>query len=171
MVAAATVAVAAWPRKPQARPQDVAELVPMDPPQPPPDASFVAEDRTEHKLSDFRGRGMVVNLWATWCVPCVAEMPALAKLAASVAPFDIAVLPLSSDRGGIEVVQSFYRQHGITGLPALLDPRGQLARAWGARGIPTTFIIDKQGKVVARLEGAADWSAPQVVDLVRKLAG
>ena len=76
---------------------------------------------------------MVINLWATWCVPCVAEMPALAALSKALAPDDIAVLPLSSDRGGASVVQAFYEEHAITGLPVLLDPEGRggtcLARA------------------------------------------
>ena len=76
---------------------------------------------------------MVINLWATWCVPCVEEMPSLAALSKTLAPDDIAVLPLSSDRGGARVVEAFYQDHGITGLPVLLDPKGaagtHLARA------------------------------------------
>ena len=81
---------------------------------------------------------MVVNLWATWCAPCVAEMPALEVLSKVLAPQDIAVLPLSSDRGGADVVRAWYQQHGITGLPVLLDPKGALVKAFNARGIPTT---------------------------------
>ena len=73
---------------------------------------------------------MVINLWATWCVPCVEEMPSLAALSKTLAPDDIAVLPLSSDRGGARVVEAFYQEHGITGLPVLLDPKGAAARAW-----------------------------------------
>ena len=112
---------------------------------------------------------MVINLWATWCVPCVAEMPSLAALSKALAPDDIAVLPLSSDRGGARRVEAFYQEHGITGLPVLLDPKGAAARAWHARGIPTSLIIDKKGRERARLEGSADWSTPAAARLVRKL--
>jgi thiol-disulfide isomerase/thioredoxin len=180
--AAGTLAATVGPRKPLARTQVAGTLVaetlaplsegldPVSPPQDPPDAAFLTQDGTEHHLSEFKGRGMVVNMWATWCAPCVAEMPSLEALSKALAPHDIAVLPLSSDRGGADVVQAWYQAHGITLLPVLLDPRSAVARAFNARGIPTTVIINTGGKVVARLEGAADWSAPEGQALVRKLA-
>jgi thiol-disulfide isomerase/thioredoxin len=112
---------------------------------------------------------MLINLWATWCAPCVAEMPELAALSKALAPDDIAVLPLSSDRGGASAVQAFYQEHGITGLPVLLDPKGAAARTWQARGIPTSLVIDKQGRERARLEGSADWSTTAAAARVRKL--
>jgi hypothetical protein len=96
-------------------------------------------------------------------------MPSLAKLSKALAPQDIAVLPLSSDRGGAQAVQAFFQEHTITGLPVLLDPRSAAAHAWGARGIPTSVIVDRKGREVARLEGSADWSTPAAVQLVRKL--
>jgi hypothetical protein len=99
----------------------------------------------------------------------VAEMPALDHLSKALAPQDIAVLPLSSDRGGADRVSAWYQAHGITGLPVLLDPKGAMARGFDARGIPTTVIINTNGKVVARLEGAADWAAPDVPAMIRKL--
>jgi glycyl-tRNA synthetase (class II) len=98
-------------------------------------------------------------------------MPALEALSKALAPHDIAVLPLSSDRGGASVVQAWFSAHGITGLPVLLDPKGAMGRAFNVRGIPTTVIIDKSGQVVAKLEGAADWAVPEAQTLVRKLAG
>jgi hypothetical protein len=79
------------------------------------------------------------------------------------------VLPLSSDRGGSEAVQTWYQAHGITALPVLLDPKGALARAFNARGIPTTVIINTAGQVTARLEGAADWASPAAQALIQKL--
>jgi thiol-disulfide isomerase/thioredoxin len=151
--------------------QDLAHaLSPTNPPAAVPDIVFLSADGKEHGLAEFLGHGMVINLWATWCAPCVAEMPALAALSKTLAPDDIAVLPLSADRGGASAVQSFYREHGISGLPVLLDPRGSAARTWHARGLPTSVIIDTKGRERARLEGAADWSTPAAAATVRRLA-
>jgi thiol-disulfide isomerase/thioredoxin len=169
--ASATLAATTLPRKPRA--ETLAPLSegldPISPPQDPPDGVFVTPDGATHHLTDFKGRGMVVNMWATWCAPCVAEMPSLQTLSKALAPSDIAVLPLSSDRGGAAAVQAWYTAHDITALPVLLDPKGTLARAFSARGIPTTVIINTSGMIVARLEGAADWSAPAAQVLIQKL--
>ena len=168
---AGTLAGGLYARKPRAQElHDLADaLVPTDPPMPAPDITFVDANGTEHYLKEFAGHGMVINLWATWCAPCVEELPSLAELSKTLAPDDIAVLPLSSDRGGAKVVAAFYREHDITGLPVLLDPKGAAAHAWEARGIPTSIIIDNQGRDRARLEGAANWSTPDAVAVVRKL--
>jgi thiol-disulfide isomerase/thioredoxin len=177
LAAAGTVAMAAVARKPRAASpgkselDDLSALKPTDPPKPLPEITFVDADGIEHHLEEFRGHGMVINRWATWCVPCVAEMPALAGLAKTLAPDDIAVLPLSSDRGGAAVVRKFYKAHEIGSLPVLLDPKGAAARAWGVRGIPTTIIVDKQGRERARLEGAADWATPAAAAKVKALTG
>ncbi|MEA2773306.1 MAG: hypothetical protein QOD93_6268 [Acetobacteraceae bacterium] len=170
-IAAGTLAATALPRKPRAETlSPLSEgLDPVSPPQTPPDGVFVTPDGTTHHLGEFKGRGMVVNMWATWCAPCVAEMPSLEALSKALAPNDIAVLPLSSDRGGADVVRAWYQAHGITALPVLLDPKGALATAFNARGIPTTVVISTAGLVVARLEGAADWSTPEAQALIRKL--
>ena len=169
--AAATLAATAWPRKPNAQtlPPLTEGLQKLDPPTELPDTAFVTADGTAHHLTEFKGRGMVVNMWATWCSPCVAEMPSLEALSKALAPQDIAVLPLSSDRGGADAVSAWFQEHGITALPVLLDPKGAMARAFGARGIPTTVIIDTGGQAVARLEGAADWASPAAQALIRRL--
>jgi thiol-disulfide isomerase/thioredoxin len=170
--AAGTLAATAEPRKPNAARalQPLAEgLEKLNPPQVPPDGVFLSADGTSHRLAEFKGRGMVVNMWATWCIPCVAEMPALEVLSKALAPQDIAVLPLSSDRGGADTVSAWYQAHRITALPVLLDPKGAMARAFNARGIPTTVIINIAGQVTARLEGAADWASPEAQVLIRKL--
>jgi thiol-disulfide isomerase/thioredoxin len=143
--------------------QAISALVPTEPPTRPADAEFMDASGAAHRLADFAGKGLVVNLWATWCVPCVAEMPALQELARKITAQDILVLPLSSDRGGAGVVQQFYDAHGIDALPIWLDPKGEAARTWGARGLPTTLIIDRRGREVGRLEGAVDWAADATV--------
>ena len=171
LAAGGTLAATFAPRKPYASElPDLAEvLVPVEPPQTPPAGVFVDADGGEHTLASFLGHGMVINFWATWCQPCIAEMPSLAKLSQALAPHDIAVLPLSSDRGGAKVVTAWFEQHDVTGLPILLDPRGALSHAWGGQGIPTTHIIDRDGKERARMEGAADWSSAATVALIQRL--
>jgi thiol-disulfide isomerase/thioredoxin len=168
---AGTLAATLRPRKPLAEaltPLGEA-LEKLHPPADLPDGVFVTRDGASHHLSEFKGRGMVVNMWATWCAPCVAEMPSLQVLSKALAPQDIAVLPLSSDRGGADTVEAWYQAHGITALPVLLDPKGALARAFNARGLPTTVIINTAGLVTARLEGAADWASPEAQTLIRTL--
>ena len=171
LAAGGTLAFALLPRKPRA----ATALPNLDrPPAAPgedvPPFAIHLPDGTQRTLADYAGRGVVLNLWATWCVPCVAEMPALDTLAAAVADAGVVVLPLSSDRGGAAAVQKFYAGHGIAHLPVLLDPTGAAARALGARGIPTTLLIDKAGRERGRLEGAAAWDSPAAVATVKRLA-
>jgi len=168
------LAATAWaPRAFAARElPDLAEvLVPVDPPKAPPGGVFLDTEGNEHTIASFLGHGMVINFWATWCQPCIAEMPSLVTLSKALAPHDIAVLPLSSDRGGAKVVSAWFEAHDVTGLPILLDPHGDLGHAWGGTGIPTTHIIGRDGKERARMEGAADWSSDTAVALIRKLVG
>lgn len=122
-------------------------------------------------LGDYAGRGIVLNFWATWCMPCVKEMPALDQLSRAVEDDHIAVLPLSSDRAGAPAVEAFYKERGIRSLPVLLDPDGAAARAVSVRGIPTTVILDPEGRERQRVEGAVDWSKPDVVAALRKVIG
>ena len=151
--------------------QAMSVMIPTDPPAPPPAVAFDDVDGVAHRLADFAGKGLVVNLWATWCVPCVAEMPALQDLARKIAAQAILVLPLSSDRGGAAVVRKFYAAHGIDALPIWLDPKGEAARSFGARGLPTTLIIDRQGREVGRLEGAVDWATAAALTEIPRLVG
>ena len=137
---------------------------------PVPEFQFTTADGEVRTLKDYAGKGVVLNFWATWCIPCVAEMPALAKLASLVDPAHVAILPLSSDRAGAAAVQKFFDAQDVKGLPILLDPRGDAARAFGSRGIPTTILIDARGRERARLEGSADWADPSAVAAVNELA-
>jgi thiol-disulfide isomerase/thioredoxin len=145
-----------------------AAFKPTDPPAPPPALSFTDPDGKTRTLADYAGKPVVLNLWATWCMPCVAEMPALDRLADQLKDIDAAVLPISSDRGGISVVRAFYASHGIRDLPVLLDPDGAATRACKVRGIPTTLIIDGSGKERGRTEGAVAWTDGASLTALRK---
>ena len=170
-VTAATLAVALPLRKPRAQSvQGIDSLHAL--PQPRKlDLHWTDGDGNTRSLADYAGKGVVLNLWATWCVPCVREMPMLADLAKQIAGDGIVVLPVSSDRGGAPVVQRFFAEQGIRNLPVLLDPTGAMARSLNVRGIPTTLLIDKDGQEVGWLEGSADWSSPDAVTVVRRAKG
>jgi thiol-disulfide isomerase/thioredoxin len=174
LAAAATVAAATAGRNSRAgealRPFADA-LVPTAPPRPPPAISFVTADGKTKRLADYAGQGVVLNLWATWCVPCVAEMPALDALAHALSGDRVAVLPLSSDRQGARLVDAFYFTHAVRDLPVLLDPKGEAAQALGVRGIPTTLIIDRAGREVGRTEGAVAWADAATSSAIRQLVG
>ncbi|WP_426954772.1 TlpA family protein disulfide reductase [Muricoccus radiodurans] len=142
-----------------------------DGPKPLPDLVFTDGEGKETRLTDFAGRGVVLNLWATWCPPCVAEMPALDRLAGVLEADGIAVVALSSDRGGGAQVESFYARTGVKKLGIWLDPRGVATRALGPRGLPTTVLIDRAGRERARLEGDAAWDGPALLADVRRLCG
>jgi len=138
---------------------------------PAPAVTFTDAEGQERRLSDFAGEGLVVNLWATWCPPCVAEMPSLDRLQALLRAERVRVLALSSDRGGRAVVEAFYQRTGVRELGVWLDPRGAAARGMGVRALPTTVIVDRGGYETARLEGEAEWDAPALVAAVRRLVG
>jgi thiol-disulfide isomerase/thioredoxin len=171
LAAAGTVAAALVGRKgpvSKARANGLGKLA-ESPPRPLPEFSFTDAEGKLHGLADFAGRGLLINLWATWCPPCVAEMPALDRAQAALAAEGIAVLALSSDRGGRAQVEPFYRERGIRQLGLWLDPRGAAGRALGVRGLPTTIIVDRQGRERARLEGAAEWDQPAMLAAIRRL--
>jgi len=171
VAAAGTVALAAPLRKPRAEElQGMEALHRLDVPKPV-DVQFTAADGSTRSLADYAGKGIILNLWATWCVPCVAEMPALAAFASVVAKDGIVVLPLSSDRGGAAIVTKFYKDLGIGNLPVLLDPKSAAAHALNVRGIPTTLVIDRHGREVAWTEGSVNWASDAAVAAIGKLVG
>lgn len=136
---------------------------------PAPAVSFTDVEGKPHSFTDFAGQGLVVNFWATWCPPCVAEMPALDRLHAMVARDGIEVLALSNDRGGRAQVEPFYQRTNLRHMAIWLDPRGATGRALAVRVLPTTILIDRRGLEVARLMGEAEWDQPEVVAAIRRL--
>lgn len=168
LAAGLTLALAPLARKPRAG--AMGRVAPGSG-QPVPDIVWQDRDGAEHRLSQLAGQGVVLNLWATWCGPCVEEMPSLDRLAASLAGSQVRVVALSSDRGGAPQVERFFQQHGIRDLAVAVDRSGASVRATGARGLPTTLLIDARGRERGRVEGATDWTAPETMRAVRALAG
>jgi thiol-disulfide isomerase/thioredoxin len=119
-------------------------------------------------LADFRGRVVLLNIWATWCAPCREEMPTLDRLQASLGSRDFTVVALSVDRKGLEAVTSYFASIGAKALAPYVDSSGRAATALDLPGVPTTFLLDRQGREVGRVVGAADWSQPAAADLIRK---
>lgn len=119
-------------------------------------------------IADFRGRVVLLNFWATWCEPCRQEMPTLDRLAAKLGGPDFAVVPVSIDRGGAAAVEPFYKKLGLEKLAVYLDASGKAPATLGLPGVPTTLLIDREGREVARKMGEADWDSPQMIALVRR---
>ncbi|MFC3003889.1 TlpA family protein disulfide reductase [Falsiroseomonas tokyonensis] len=143
-------------------------LVPLDSPRPVPDLRFVTAEGRILTLEDFRGRAVVLNIWATWCVPCRVEMPALDRLQAALGSDGFEVVALSIDRGGPPAVEVFYKEIGLRSLNIYVDPTGAASRALNAVGIPTTLLIDRDGREVARKIGPAEWDSPELVGAIRR---
>nr|WP_235913696.1 TlpA disulfide reductase family protein [Pseudoroseomonas coralli] len=140
-------------------------------PKPLPDFGFTDAEGQEKTVADFAGHPLLINLWATWCPPCVAEMPSLDRAQADLAGAGWKVLPLSSDRAGKPQVEAFFARTQVKNLGVWLDPRGAAARALGARGLPTTVVVNPAGQEVARLEGAAEWDDAAMLAALRGLIG
>ena len=138
-----------------------------DPPVPAPSAAFQTLEGAATSLADFRGQVLLVNFWATWCVPCVKEMPALERLHLALAEEGLAVLAISQDRGGAAVVNPFLARLDLQHLPVYLDATGALGRAFALKGLPTTYVIDHDGRVLAGLVGPAEWDSPEALEFLR----
>lgn len=134
-----------------------------------PALAFTAQDGSPKQLADFRGRPVLVNLWATWCGPCVEEMPSLARLQAK-RP-GLTILALSEDRQGESAVAPFLAKLKIDGLAVYLDPANAAIKQFGVRGLPTSFLIGADGNVIWSYEGSADWDSPEALSHVDAALG
>jgi peroxiredoxin len=143
------------------------DFSPAEPPQPAPDVAFLDEKGRKLQLSGLKGQVVLVNFWATWCAPCVAEMAALDRLQASLKSNGLAVLALSQDRTGLAVVQPFYEKLALRALAMRFDSRGEAARAFGIRELPVTILIDRQGRELGRLSGPAAWDGDAAKALLK----
>lgn len=145
----------------------VANFILYDVPGPASAIAFTDEAGRPKSIEDFRGQAVLVNFWATWCVPCKREMPSLDRLQAALGSPEFQVLPLSQDRIAAEKVRAFYTETEISALPLYVDPTGASQRAFLVTGLPATVLIDASGRVVGRMIGPAEWDSPEAIALLR----
>lgn len=134
-----------------------------------PEVVFYDEAKKPVKLNKWRGKVVVLNIWATWCPPCVKEMPTLDRLQQRLGGDFFQVVVLSVDEGGIEAVSKFFEQTRVKNLEIYLDPGFKAASALNAPGLPTTILIDVNGKEMGRLVGDAEWDTPEMIGFFRKI--
>ncbi len=144
---------------------------PATPPKAAAEISFTDASGKKLTLADFRGKVVLLNFWATWCVPCVEEMPSLDKLQSKLGGGRFTVVAISVDRQGLGIVQPFLAKTQIKSLDTYLDPPGASMRAFGVRGLPTTMIIDQDGREAGRIEGMARWDTADAEALIRHYIG
>jgi thiol-disulfide isomerase/thioredoxin len=129
--------------------------------------TFADETGKRRALSEWRGRVVLLNLWATWCGPCREEMPELAGLQKQLGSPDFEVVAVSLDRGGAEVAARFLKEIDADGLEVYVDPTSAALREMGAIGLPVSVLIDRQGKEIGRLLGPARWASEEAMRLVQ----
>jgi thiol-disulfide isomerase/thioredoxin len=134
-----------------------------------PDVVFHRSDGKTISIVDLRGKVLLLNLWATWCVPCRHEMPSLDRLQAKLGDRGLEVVAVSVDRDGIKAIAPFFASAGLQHLAVYTDPTASVARALGASGLPESFLIDRSGRVVGSLSGPADWDGPAALRLIEPI--
>lgn len=136
-------------------------------PRPLPEIEFEDGNGEALTLADLRGKTVLLNIWATWCVPCREEMPTLDALEAELGGPGFEVVPLSVDRAGPEVVRKFYAEIGIEHLGLYIDASMRASFDLQAPGLPTTLLIDSEGRELGRLVGPAEWDTPEMIAFLK----
>lgn len=132
-----------------------------------PEVGFTDGEGNLLNFADFEGRVILVNVWATWCPPCRKEMPTLDRLQAELGGPEFEVLALSIDQAGVDVVKEFFAEINVQHLSTYIDETGQAAVTLGAVGVPTTLLLDRQGREIGRLVGEAEWDTPEMVSFLK----
>ena len=164
-LALALVLLAAFATPAPARdpmPLNAAPLEMLSPP-------FVDEEGHKLTLKDFRGKVVLLNVWATWCIPCRKEMPTLDALQARLGGDSFQVVELSIDEGGFPVIRQFFTEIGITHLKPYLGDSIRVMAGLAVFGLPTTILIDRDGKEMGRLVGPAEWDSPDAIAFFEKI--
>ena len=136
-------------------------------PLPVPNENFYGKDNEKYNLNDFKDKVVVLNFWATWCVPCHEEMPSLDKLAGDLVESnpDIKVIAVSEDFNGIAVVEKYLKKNKFDNLEAYTDKKNKLYNAFNIKGLPGTIFI-KEGNEVARIKGSVDWNREDIREFI-----
>ncbi|MGF1525421.1 MAG: TlpA disulfide reductase family protein [Candidatus Competibacterales bacterium] len=142
--------------------------VPFDPPVPAPALSLANLDGQRRSLDTWRGRYVLLNFWATWCPPCIAEMPSLERLQQRLPEEKLRVVAVAQDAGGRDVVAPFVARLSPS-LAVLLDPDATAGDHYGVHELPATFLLDPQGRVIAAAKGARTWDAPAALERLEPL--
>jgi peroxiredoxin len=135
---------------------------------PAPDFTFPGLDGKMVSLSDYKGKVVLVNIWATWCPPCVDEMPSMEKLYQKFKGENFEILAVSIDEPGLKAVAPFMKKSNLT-FPALIDSEGTIKAVYGITGVPESFIIDQKGILIKKIIGPVDWAAPNVFQFFNEL--
>jgi thiol-disulfide isomerase/thioredoxin len=132
-------------------------------PQAVPDIAFSDADGRQVRLSDWRGQLVLLNIWATWCAPCKAELPSLDRLQAKLGGKGFTVLAVSTDRGGPKAPLQFFEREGITHLKVFNDNTGEAAIRMKEPGLPLSIVLNEGGQEIARLFGPMEWDSPEMI--------
>jgi thiol-disulfide isomerase/thioredoxin len=144
-------------------------FAPVDPPRNAPDFSLPDMDGELHTLQDYRGKVVLINFWATWCPPCRREMPALEQLYSNLGDQAFAVLAINQWEDADHVFAYMGDLNVFPSFPILFDPESRVSAEFGVKGLPTSFLLDKQGRVVFRAVGGRDFDHPEVEQTIRRL--
>ena len=135
---------------------------------PAPNFSLPDLDGQMVNLTDYKGRVVLLNIWATWCPPCVEEMPSMEKLYQELQGEGFEILAVSIDESGAQDVLPFMKKHKLS-FPVLIDPKGTLKGLYQTTGVPESLIIDKDGILVEKVIGPRDWAVPEAIGFFRNL--
>jgi len=150
---------------------EMADLVVHDAPVAASTLPYLTQDEAEAHLSDYLGRYVLLNFWATWCAPCRHEMPALDALQRQFGGADFAVVTLATGRNSPQAMRRFFEEEAITDLTLYRDINQQIAREMDVTALPITVILNPEGQEIARMLGEADWVSPEAVALIGALIG
>jgi thiol-disulfide isomerase/thioredoxin len=131
-----------------------------------PALSIRAGDGRSVTLATFTGKITLVNFWATWCGPCIREMPSLVRLQKSRGGKDFAVIALSQDLKGWPIVKPFLKKHDLQALSIYVDEKTAVSRDMAVKGLPTSILLGRDGRELGRLAGHAEWDSPEALDLI-----
>ena len=145
-------------------------LITFDPPFPAPPLQLPTLDEKESTLEQFKGGYVLLNFWATWCPPCLEEMPSMETIHQRYKDKGFSVVAVSSDEGGREDVLPFIEKLGVT-FPILLDADKAVSSVYGAINLPLSFVLDPEGNVILGAQGERDWSSEEAISVLDELIG